>query len=280
MFKIYFYKKNKDTATYHDKKTLVRVYEGTYSSTAGGKAKFFAAHVVLKDYNKMHLAKANGKRSGGFQTIYNMVHKKNNKAYNAALAVNGPFNGADSEKWDAYGGKKYTVSSHDYHEIVAGKYYKGTLGSNKVTSGATYSSKTGFLKPGNAQKGIVAGMSLEEAATKKLISDTFHGDMGFTLLQNGEILGSKTDKGYRQRTFIGTNGKAGDLWIVVCNGDMADKYSKGLNAYGEGHILKKLKCKYGYNLDGGGSSTMIFKGKTVNKQTKLRKCYDALYVSK
>lgn len=276
-----YYKKSKEYSRYESKDVIVALYEGKYSSVGGGKCKYYAAHVVLKNYNKMHIAKANGKRSNGFQTVYDMVHDKKNKAYNSILAVNGAFNGADSKKWDAYGGGKYyTASNHDYHEICGGKYYKGTLGGNKVSSGATYSSRTGFLTSGLEQKGITSGMTFQEAASKKLISDTFHGDMGFTLLLNNEILGSKNDKSYRQRTFIGTNGKPGNFWIVVCNGDMADGYSKGLNAYGEGHILKKLKCNYGYNLDGGGSSTMIFRGKTVNKQVQLRKCYDCLYVKR
>lgn len=274
------YYKGKAYVKYEGKDVTVALYEGKYSSMGGGKAKYYAAHVVLKNYNKMHIAKANGKRSNGFQTVYDMVHDKKNKAYNAILAVNGAFNGADSSKWDAFGSKYYTATNHDYHEICGGKYYKGTLGGDKVNGGATYSSKTGLLTTGLKQKGVTSGMTFQEAASKKLISDTFHGDMGFTLLLNNEILGSKNDKSYRQRTFIGTNGKPGNFWIVVCNGDMADGYSKGLNAYGEGHILKKLKCNYGYNLDGGGSSTMIFRGKTVNKQVQLRKCYDCLYVKR
>lgn len=281
MFTKKYYKNDRAYSRYEGKDVTVALYEGKYSSLSGGKCKYYAAHVVLKNYNKMHLAKANGKRSNGFQTIYQMVHDKKNKAYNSILAVNGAFNGADSDKWDAFGGGKYYhTSNHDYHEICGGKYYKGTLGGDRVNGGATYSSKTGLLTTGLKQKGIVSGMTFQEVASKKLISDTFHGDMGFTLLLNNEILGSKNDKAYRQRTFIGTNGKPGNFWIVVCNGDMADGWSKGLNAYGEGHILKKLKCTYGYNLDGGGSSTMIFRGKTVNKQVQLRKCYDALYVKR
>ena len=281
MFTKKYYKKDKSYSRYEAKNVIVALYEGKYSNLSGGKCKYYAAHVVLKDYDKMHLAKANGKRSNGFQTVYQMVHSKKTKAYNAILAVNGPFNGADSKKWNCFSdGKYYTASSHDYSEIVAGKFYKGTLGGDKVSSNASYCSKTGYLRGGSWQKGVIPGMPMEEAASKKLISDTFHGDMGFTLLSNGSILGSALDTSYRPRTFIGTNGKPGNFWIVVCNGDMVDRYSKGLNAYGEGHILKKLGCRYGYNLDGGGSTTMIFRGKTVNKQPELRACYDCLYVSK
>lgn len=285
MFTKKYYKGDKTYSRYvsKDKGVIVDLYEGKYSETGGGKAKFFAAHVKLgkKSYDKMHLAKANGKRSNGFQTVYTMVHSKKTKAYNAILAVNGPFNGADSKKWNCFNdGKYYTAAYHNYHEIVNWTYHKGTLGANKVSGDATYCSKTGLLRPGTLQKGVTAGMTLSDAAKKKLISDTFHGDMGMALLNNGKLLAGKADKGYRPRTFIGTNGKPGDFWIVVCNGDNADKWSKGLNSYGEAQILKKLGCNYGYNLDGGGSSTMIFKGKIVNKQIQLRKCYDCLYVKR
>ena len=255
------------------------LYQGKYNTKSGGKAKYYAAHVVLskKAYGRMHIAKAKGKRSKGFQTVKEMVRSRKTKAYNAVLAVNGPFNGADSGKWNAFGLKKYTVSHHNYHEIYGGTYAKGTIGSNAVYGEATYSSSSGLLCPGTLQPGYRKGMKLSEAAKKKVITDTFHGDMGGTLLSDGKNLGSKR-KSFAQRTFIGTNGKPGDVCIVVCNGRKSDHWSKGLNGYGEASVLKKLGCRYGYNLDGGGSSTMIYRGKTVNKQTALRRCYDALYV--
>ena len=265
----------------------IKLYQGKFNES-GGKCIYYAAHVQLepKAYNKMHLAKANGKRSNGFQTIYKMVHKNNNKAYHAVLAVNGPFNGKDSRKWNAFGGRRYySAAYHNYHEIYGGKYASGTLGSKNVTGEATYASSTGYLRPGTAQEGITSNMSLKDAARLKRISDTFGGDMGFEVLSKNKVFGKKDKKGLRQRTFIGTNGKAGDFWIVVANGRnrgsrRPDGYSDGLNTYGEGTILKRLGCNYGYNLDGGGSSTMIYQGKTINKQSALRTCYDALYIQR
>ena len=276
--------------TYNKKGVKIRLYEGRTNSKDGGKAKYYAAHakyyaahVVLKPsaYGKMHIAKAKGKRSKGFQTVKEMVKTKNNKAYNAVLAVNGPFNGKDSNRWNAFnGGKRYRIAYHNYKEIYGYKYSGGNLGSKYVTGDATYSAKTGLLRPGDEQKKVTKGMSLKEAASKKLISDTFHGDMGITLLYDGKILGKKKQNVFAQRTFIGTNGKPGDFWIVVSNGRYSDKYSKGLNAYGEGKILKQLGCVYGYNLDGGGSSTMVYLGKNINKQKAYRRCYDALYIGR
>ena len=269
--------------TYNKKGVRIQLYEGRMNSKDGGKAKYYAAHVVLKPsaYGKMHIAKAKGKRSKGFQTVKEMVKTKNNKAYKAVLAVNGPFNGKDSNRWNAFNdGKRYRVAYHNYKEIYCYKYSGGNLGSNCVTGDATYSAKTGLFRPGDEQKKVTKGMTWKEAASKKLISDTFHGDMGITLLYDGKILGRKKQNAFAQRTFIGTNGNPGDFWIVVSNGRYSDKYSKGLNMYGEGKILRQLGCVYGYNLDGGGSSTMVYLGKNINKQKAYRRCYDALYIGR
>ena len=52
--------------------------------------------------------------------------------------------------------------------------------------------------------------------------------------------------------------------------------------YGCATILKSLGCTYGYNLDGGGSTTMVFKGKVVTENWlgHGRPCYDMVYVGK
>ena len=278
--KVFYLKRIKEA--YKKNGVTIKLYEGLYN-TDGGKAKYYAAHVVLeaKAYGKMHLSKANGKRSNGFQTISKMIKKNNNKAYNAVLAVNGPFNGGDSNKWDAFlDGHNYSIRDHDYREIYGGKYAAGKLGGDEIMKGATYSSKTGYLRPGTEQKGVTSGMTVKTAASQGLISDTFFGDMGSTVLVNGKVQGTKNKKDLRPRTFIGTNGGAGNFWIVVANGDNADGYSSGLNMYGCGTVLKRLHCKYGYNLDGGASSTMVYLGEVINKQSALRTCYDALYVAR
>ena len=251
--------------SYKSKNESITVYKKTYN-----KVTYYAAHVQLKNYKNMYLAKANKKRSNSFQYVSSIA-----KANHAILAVNGPFNGANSKHWDAFGGKKYyKISNHNFYEIVKGTYYKGKTGGTTADEMASYSNKTGILAPACEQKGVTSGMTLKTAAAKKLISDTFQGDTACTLLKNGKIQVAKGgDK--RQRTFIGTNGKAGDIWIVVCNGSK----TKGLNAYQEAAILKKLGCSYGYNLFGAGNTTMIFKGKKLNNNPQ-RKGYDALVVGK
>ena len=150
--------------TYNKKGVKIRLYEGRTNSKYGGKARYYAAHVVLKPsaYGKMHIAKAKGKRSKGFQTVKEMVKMKNNKAYKAVLAVNGPFNGKDSNRWNAFNdGRRYKIAYHNYKEIYGYKYSGGNLGSGYVTGDATYSAKTGLLRPGDEQKKVTKGMTLK-----------------------------------------------------------------------------------------------------------------------
>ena len=285
--KLSYYRKSRAQATYRYKDgSKVVLFSGFYRGK-GGKARYFAAHVRLKknSFKRLFLAKANGRRSNGFQSVGTAVKKRNNQAYHAVLAVNGPFNGADDSRWVRLYKKWYGVKYHDYSEIVKGKYYKGTLGSDRVTSCAIYSAKTGILAPGIEQRHINKATTLSYAVKKGIISDTFAGDMGFTFLSKGKITGNMKEKSYRQRTFVGTNGKPGDIWIIVANGQSSkgfryDRSSLGLNSYGMGAILKKLGCVYGYNLDGGSSSTMYFKGKAVTKNWPGggRPCYDFLCV--
>ena len=63
---------------------------------------------------------------------------------------------------------------------------------------------------------------------------------------------------------MGTNGKAGDIWIIVADGDKNDKQSSGLTSYECAKLLQEKGCIFGIPLDGGGSSTMVWKGKVLN----------------
>ena len=53
--------------------------------------------------------------------------------------------------------------------------------------------------------------------------------------------------------------------IIVGNGRTND--SKGLTLYQLAQALAYEDCKVGYNLDGGGSSTLWFKGEVINYPT-------------
>ncbi len=64
------------------------------------------------------------------------------------------------------------------------------------------------------------------------------------------------------RTAIGMIEPYHYVFVVV---DGRSSYSKGMTLEEISQVMYELDCKVAYNLDGGGSSTMVFRGERVNK---------------
>ena len=92
---------------------------------------------------------------------------------------------------------------------------------------------------------------------------------GPTLVNNGKItVSSNSEVGQSMasnpRTAIGIIDK-NHYVIVVSDGRTSE--SQGLSLYQLAQVMKSYGVKTAYNLDGGGSSTLYFNGKVVNKPT-------------
>lgn len=89
------------------------------------------------------------------------------------------------------------------------------------------------------------------------------------LLEDGEItVNRKTEVGRSMasnpRTAIG---QIGDLHYVFVVSDGRTEQSEGLSLYELATFLQRLGVRTAYNLDGGGSSTMVVLGRVVNNPT-------------
>lgn len=87
------------------------------------------------------------------------------------------------------------------------------------------------------------------------------------LLEEGELLVDASDEVDRARasnprTALGQIGE-GHYVLVVSDGRSDE--SEGLSLYELGQFLQQLGVQTAYNLDGGGSSTMVFLGRVVNQ---------------
>ena len=92
------------------------------------------------------------------------------------------------------------------------------------------------------------------------------------LIENGEIVVGKNEEvgqamTSNPRTAIG---QVDDLHYIVIVADGRTNESEGLSLYELAQIMKSYNCTTAYNLDGGGSSTMVFNGEVVNKPTNGR----------
>lgn len=123
----------------------------------------------------------------------------------------------------------------------------------------------------------VAGMTTEDMLNRG-VKDTYC--FGPTLVENGEpcVITGAFQQTYRyQRTAVGMV-NPGNYYIVVVQGSGADG-SQGMTYEELRQVFLDLGCQYAYNLDGGGSATLVFKGKVLNKLTdgRERPCADILY---
>lgn len=103
------------------------------------------------------------------------------------------------------------------------------------------------------------------------------------LISNGEVIYDSSDSFYKgisgknPRTAIGI---IDDLHYVFICADGRTSDSSGLTLAELTEFMVALDVKTGYNLDGGGSSTMYFMGKTVNSPSEgsERQVRDIVYI--
>ena len=218
--------------TYKDSTCEITIYKEWYEN-----AYVYTAHVVYTDYDRLWVECAKGKYNSGTETTSAAA-----KRVGAILAINGdyatPGNGASG----------YAIARH------------GVVCNNKKAyPEGVYNSNTGMLLYGQS-KGI-SGQMLSDLVKNGTVTDTLQ--FGPAFLIDGKIIGQNSGS-RAQRTFVGTNGKPGDIWLCVSDGRKNDGKSDGLNAYQCAKYLKEKGCTLGIPLDGGGSTTMYFNGKVLN----------------
>lgn len=123
-----------------------------------------------------------------------------------------------------------------------------------------------------------AGMTAEDMLNRG-VKDTYC--FGPTLVENGKasvISGQFTQTARYQRTAVGMV-HPGEYYLVAVDGKGAGG-SEGMTYQELQQVFLDLGCEYAYHLDGGGSTTLVFKGRVLNMLTdggKERPCGDILY---
>ena len=101
------------------------------------------------------------------------------------------------------------------------------------------------------------------------------------LLNDSKIINGLDNKALAPRTFFGEvlrdDGKL-EYYLCVCEG--RSRYDRGMTMFELGTILDELGCDIGYNLDGGGSSVMMFDGKLLSRPSGgyFRADIDYIYI--
>ena len=156
---------------------------------------------------------------------------------------------------------------------INGDYYGARQSGYVIRNGVIYRSKANRNAEDLViyQDGSFGIINESEISAQALLDNGAWNVLSFgpALLIDGEIAVSSGEEVGRAmasnpRTAIGI---VDDLHYLFVVSDGRTNASEGLSLRELAQVLKELGAKTAYNLDGGGSSTMVFQGKVINNPT-------------
>jgi exopolysaccharide biosynthesis protein len=210
---------------------------------------YWVAHIKTKSATQLKSALSYGTYGGTRQTT------------SSAVSAAGGIIGVNGSAFDYSSGKPSPLGMCIKNGVIYGDYLTSYSVMAVKNNGIIYTPAQGLT-----------GQDLLNAGVK----DTYN--FGPIIINNGstQLPWAETEK-YYPRTAIGMV-SANDYVLLVTD---TGNYS-GLNHWDMATIFHSYGCQYAYNLDGGGSSTLYFNGKVMNKLIGdyQRPCADFLYFTR
>lgn len=197
----------------------------------------YVADITVSDASALKTALANNTYGRNITDTTSDIADENN----AVLAINGDYYGARQSGYVIRNSKLYRNTSGDRDALVIQKNGEFKFISESETS---------------------AEQLLQDGALQVF-------SFGPVLLNNSEIsVGENEEVGMAMasnpRTAVGYLGNNHYVFVVS---DGRTSESAGLSLYELASFMKEIGVVDAYNLDGGGSSTMVFKGEIINNPT-------------
>ena len=237
--------------TYSDSKSKI-----TLTQYRAYDSNIYVADVEVTDGTSILSAFANNTYGRNITDTTSDMAEENN----AVLAINGDYYGARQSGYVIRNGVVYRNQGSNGEDMVISK------------------------------DGSLSFISESDTTTDSLMQKQAWQVLSFgpVLVENGEVAVSENDEvgmamASNPRTAIGTVAKNHYLFVVS---DGRTSESAGLSLYELANFMKSLGATNVYNLDGGGSSTMVFQGEVVNNPTtngnkiSERAVSDILYIGK
>ena len=235
--------------SYDDGKIAITLYTFRYADT-----QVYAADVELSSAQYLKTAFADSTYGRNVTDKTSEIARE----ADAVLAVNGDYYGARQSGYVIRNGVLYRDSASESEMLLI-----RTDGSFEIVSASAASAEE--LLSGGAWQVLCFGPGL--------VKD------GEIAVEEGEEVGHA--KASNPRTAIGMLNEGHYLFLVS---DGRTGESEGLSLSELGELMAAMGCREAYNLDGGGSSTMVFLGEVVNnpttngKRVSERSVSDIVYV--
>jgi exopolysaccharide biosynthesis protein len=220
--------------SYTDDNISIKITTSTYDNTV-----IYTADVQVSDASYLQTAFANSTYGKNITASTSSIAD----SVGAILAINGDFYGARSSGYVIRNGVLYrdTSSSSLQEDLVISKDGSFSI----ITEGS-----------------VSAGTLLSNGAQQVL-------SFGPALIENGEISVSENQEVGQAMTSNPRTAicEIGPLHYLLVVADGRTSASEGLSLYQMAQYLQTLGVSTAYNLDGGGSSTMVFNGTVINNPT-------------
>lgn len=220
--------------SYTDDNISIKITASTYDNTV-----IYTADVQVSDASYLQTAFANSTYGKNITASTSSIAD----SVGAILAINGDFYGARSSGYVIRNGVLYrdTASSSSQEDLVISKDGSFSI----ITEGS-----------------VSAGTLLSNGAQQVL-------SFGPALIENGEISVSENQEVGQAMTSNPRTAicEIGPLHYLLVVADGRTSASEGLSLYQMAQYLQTLGVSTAYNLDGGGSSTMVFNGTVINNPT-------------
>lgn len=247
-----------DDWSYKSSTTEIQISKVTQGS-GNNLVTYYMADVKLTDAALLKSAFAEGKFGRNIVETTSSIAKDSN----AVFAINGDYYGFRSDGILIRNGEVYRDSPA---RIGAALYKDGSLKSyDEASKTAAQLTAEGVIHTLSFGPVLVTDGKLLEDFDKVAIDKNF---------------GNRSIQGLNPRTGIGMLASNHFLFIVVDG--RSENYSKGMTLSQFAQLFADYGCKEAYNLDGGGSSTMYFMGRVVNRplgKEEERAISDILYIS-
>ena len=226
-----------DTTTYEGDTIKITIDQWCYAFNRTN-LRFFVANVYVSDPAQMQTAFAGEQYSKNNAEATSAIAER----HDAILAINGDYYGAQERGYVLRNGVLYRASAQSGTDALV----IGADGNFRIITEGETSADT----------------LVREGAWQVL---TF----GPALINGGQVTVSSSDEVGRAmtsnpRTAIGQISE-GHYLLVASDG--RTKESAGLSLRQLAELMQSLGAQVAYNLDGGGSSTMVFQGRVVNNPT-------------
>lgn len=229
--------------TYSDETLSITIYRET-----GYNSVWYAADVILSDPDRL-------------QTMF----------------PGGTWGGhATAVRADAEVGGSILMVNGDFRDPTNAQHLGIIRGGSVINDRTMKKASIEITKDGD----LVSTKALSPAQVlEKGVRDTW--SFGPFLVKKGKAVSHKNTD-IHPRTFIGQakrKDEKKEYWLIVADGRW-NGYSDGLTQDAMTQILLDKGCRIGFNLDGGGSSVMLFQGKVVNRPSdgEQRENADYIYI--